>query len=138
MENLKKEKACGCIIMEKGKVLLIQQTQGHWDFPKGHVEVGETEIETAIREVKEETNIDVEVNENRRYTMEYITDKGALKQVVFFIAKKITGNEKRQESEIKSMKWLTFEDALKTITYDNTRELFSKILKEEDEVKVEI
>ena len=65
--------------------------------------------------------------------MEYITDKGAFKQVVFFIAKKISGNEKCQESEIKSMKWLTFEDALKTITYDNTRELFSKILKEEDE-----
>ena len=132
MNNFKKEKSCGCIIIEKDKVLLIQQTKGHWGFPKGHVEVGETEIETAIREVKEETNLDVEINENKRYTMEYITDKGALKQVVLFVAKKINGNEKYQESEIKSMKWMTFDDAIKTITYDNTRELFSKILKEED------
>ena len=132
MNNFKKEKSCGCIIIEKDKVLIIQQTKGHWGFPKGHVEVGETEIETAIREVKEETNLDVEINENKRYTMEYITDKGALKQVVLFVAKKINGNEKYQESEIKSMKWMTFDDAIKTITYDNTRELFSKILKEED------
>ncbi len=132
MNNLNKEKSCGCIIIEKDKVLLIQQTKGHWGFPKGHVEVGETEIETARREVKEETNLDVEINENKRYTMEYFTDKGTYKQVVLFIAKKISGNEKYQESEIKSMKWVTFEDALKTITYDNTRELFNKILKEEN------
>lgn len=132
MNNLKREKSCGCIIIEKDKVLLIQQAEGHWGFPKGHVEKGETEIETAIREVKEETNLDVEINENKRYTIEYIIDKGTLKQVVLFIAKKINGNEKCQESEIKSMKWMTFEDAIKTITYNNTRELFSKILKEEN------
>ena len=132
MNDLKKEKACGCVIIEKNKVLLIQQTEGHWGFPKGHVEIGETEIETAMREVKEETNLDVEINENKRYTIEYITDKGTLKQVVLFIAKKINGDERCQESEIKSMKWMTFEDAIKTITYDNTRELFSKILKEEN------
>ena len=132
MNNLEKEKACGCIIIERGKVLLIQQIQGHWGFPKGHVEAGETEIETAIREVKEETNIDVEINENKKYTMEYITDKGVPKQVVFFIAKKISGDETNQESEIKSMKWLNFKDALKMITYENTRELFEKILKEEN------
>ena len=88
MNNLKKEKSCGCIIIEKDKVLLIQQTKGHWGFPKGHMEAGETEIETAIREVKEETNLDVEIDENKRYTMEYITDKGTYKQVVFLLLRK--------------------------------------------------
>ena len=44
---------------------------------------------------------------------------------------KISGNEKYQESEIKSMEWMTYEDAINTITYDNTRELFKRILKEE-------
>ena len=112
MNNLKKEKSCGCLIIEKGKVLLIQRTKGHWGFPKGH--------------------IDVEINANKRYTMEYITDKGTLKQVVLFIARKIGGNEKYQESEIKSMKWMSYKDALKIITYENTRELFEKILKDEN------
>lgn len=132
MNNLEKEKSCGCIIIENGKVLLIQQTKGHWGFPKGHVEAFEIEGETAIREVKEETNLDVKIDENKRYTMEYITDKGTFKQVVLFIAKKISGDEKFQESEIKSMKWMTYEDAVKMITYDNTRELFRKIWKEEN------
>lgn len=132
MNNLEKEKSCGCIIIENGKVLLIQQTKGHWGFPKGHVEAFETESETAIREVKEETNLDVKIDENKRYTMEYFTEKGALKQVILFIARKISGNEKYQKSEIKSMKWMTYEDAVKMITYDNTRELFKKILKEEN------
>ena len=64
--------------------------------------------------------------------MEYVTDKGTFKQVVLFIARKTSGNEKYQESEIKSMEWMTYEDAINTITYDNTRELFKKILKEEN------
>lgn len=132
MNEIKKEKSCGCIIIEKGKVLLIQQTKGHWGFPKGHMELGETEIETAKREVKEETNIDVEINENKRYVMEYFTDKGNFKQVVLFIARKTSGNEKYQESEIKTMKWMTYEEAINTITYDNARELFKKILREEN------
>ena len=132
MNNLEKEKSCGCIIIENGKVLLIQQTKGHWGFPKGHVKAFETESETAIREVKEETNLDVKIGENKRYTMEYFTDKGTFKLVVLFIAKKISGDEKCQESEIKSRKWMTYEDAVKIITYDNTRELFKQILKEEN------
>ena len=43
MEERKKEKSCGCIIIENDKVLLIQQVKGHWGFPKGHMEKGETE-----------------------------------------------------------------------------------------------
>ena len=136
MKNSKKEKSCGCIIIESGKVLLIKQNDGQWGFPKGHVEPGETEIQTAIREVKEETNIDVKINDKKRYTMEYITDKGVFKQVVLFIAKKISGNEKNQESEIQSIKWMSYDEAIKIITYDNTRELFKKVLK--DEINIDI
>ncbi len=129
--NSKKEKSCGCIIIENGKVLLIQQTKGHWGFPKGHMEENETEIETAIREVKEETNLDVEIEKNKRYTIEYVTDKGKNKQVVLFIAKVLTDKIKEQEDEVKAIKWLSFNDAIQTITYVDMRELLKKILKEE-------
>ena len=127
--DIQKEKACGCIIINDNKVLLIKQTQGHWGFPKGHVEKNETEIETAIREVKEETNLDVEVDENKRYTMEYMMDNGKLKQVVLFIAKCIGGEIKAQECEVDSIRWFNFNEALETITYENTRELFKGIIK---------
>ena len=128
--NKEREKSCGCIIIKDNKVLLIKQTKGHWGFPKGHVKKNETEIETAIREVKEETNLDVEIDANKRYTMEYVTDKGKLKQVVLFIAKCIGGEIKAQECEVNDIKWLDFDEAIETITYDNTRELFKEILKE--------
>ena len=131
MNEIKREKSCGCIIIKNGKVLLIQQTEGHWGFPKGHMELGETEIETAKREVKEETNIDVEINKDKRYVLEYTTDKGIFKEVVLFIAKKINGDERYQASEIKTMEWLTYKDAIDRITYDNTRELLKRVLREE-------
>lgn len=124
------EKSCGCIVIEDGKVLLIQQRNGHWGFPKGHIEEDETERNAAIRETKEETNIEVEIIGSRIYTESYITDKGNLKEVIYYVAKKVNGELKRQESEVKAIKWLPIEEALKTITYDNTRDLLKKVIKD--------
>lgn len=129
-ENAIQEKSCGCVIMENNKVLLIQHRIGHWGFPKGHVEAGETEKETAIREVKEETGLEVEIQGDKRYTMEYKTDKGDNKQVVFFLAKKVGGTIKPQEEEVSQIQWLEFTEALQKITYSNTKELLQKIWKE--------
>lgn len=125
---MKYEKSCGCIIIEDGKVLLVKQTKGHWGFPKGHVEADETEMETAIREVKEETNIDVEVEENKRYTMRYVTDKGNMKESVYFVARKVDGEIKAQECEIDGIEWLYFRKALERIMYDDCRELFREVI----------
>ena len=125
---MKHEKTCGCIIIEDKKVLLIKQTNGIWGFPKGHVEENETELQTAEREVKEETNIDVKIDETKRYTMNYITDRGASKEVVLFLAKKIGGNLSRQESEISQIEWLGFDDAISRLSYKNTKDLFKKVV----------
>lgn len=124
------EKSCGCIIIENEKVLIIQQTKGHWGFPKGHVEENETEQETAIREVKEETGLDVEIIGSQKYKEQYITDKGRLKEVVYFVAKKIGGKIKLQEQEVKDIEWLNYKEATEKITYDNTKELFKKFLED--------
>ena len=129
-ENRIQEKSCGCVIIENNKVLLIQHNIGQWGFPKGHVEAGETEKETAIREVKEETGLEVEIQGDKRYTMEYRTDKGNNKQVVFFLAKKVGGTIKAQEEEVSQIQWLEFPEALQKITYSNTKELLQKIWKE--------
>ena len=129
--NEEREKCCGCIVIKENNVLLIKQNEGHWGFPKGHVEENETEIETATREVKEEINLDVEVDSNKRYTTEYVTNVGKLKQVVFFIAKCIGGEIKAQECEVSEIRWVKFEEAIKLITYDNTRALFERAIDEE-------
>lgn len=128
---MKREKSCGCVIIENGKILLIKSNRkGVWGFPKGHVENGETEKQTALREVKEETNLDVEITSDKRYTQKYMVYKDTEKEVVYFIAKLINGDEKPQLEEIEEIKWMTYEEAMKKITFKNTKEILERVWKE--------
>lgn len=128
---MKQEKSCGCIIInDKKEVLLIHHNAGHWDFPKGHVEEGETEIETAIREVKEETNIDVEVDEIYRYSTKYSPKQDVLKEVIYFLAKNISDNKQAQLEEVSEVKWFAMEDAINKITFDNSRNILIQLKKD--------
>lgn len=128
---MKKEKACGTIIIDNGKVLLIQQKQGFYGFPKGHVEGNETEVETAIRETKEETNLDVVVDESKRFEISYIVNDNIDKKVVYFLAK-LTGENKvvAQEEEINEVIWVDIDKAEDILTFDNLKELWKEVLKE--------
>lgn len=129
---MKKEKACGAVIIKDGKVLMVMETDGHWGLPKGHVEFGETEIQTAIREVKEETNLDVTLDETKRYEINYITrDTHADKNVVYFVAKDINGDIKKQDSEINKIEWVSVDKAIEVITYDNAKEMLKNVLLDE-------
>ena len=133
---MKQEKSCGCIILNENKeVLLVHHNKGHWDFPKGHVEEGETEVQTAIREVKEETNIDVEVNEKYRYTTEYSPKEDVMKEVVFFLAKNINDKRNAQLEEVSEVKWFKFEEAMERITYNTSKEILIKLEKDLKEDK---
>lgn len=127
--DLKKEKSCGCIIIKNGKVLLVyEKNRNFWGFPKGHVENGETEIETALREVKEEVGLDVDIDVEKRYTLNYIIRNEIDKTTVLYIAK--PKNEKLvvQENEIENVKWCDFKEALNTLTFDNWKELFREVI----------
>lgn len=128
---MKFEKSCGCIVFNKNnEILLVRHNAGHWGLPKGHVEENETEVETAKREVKEETNIDVEINPKYRYILNYSPDIGIMKEVVFFVAKSKNNNIKEQIEEVKEVKWFGFDEAIETITYNNSKELLRKVKNE--------
>ena len=122
------EKSCGAIIFnDKNEVLLIKQNSGNWCFPKGHMEKGETEVQTAIREIKEETNVDIKINENYRYELSYLQREDMTKTVVYFVAKEINNNEiKLQDIELQNYKWTKPEEVANTLTYDNITDLWIK------------
>ena len=126
---MKQEKSCGCIVInEKNQVLLVHHNKGHWDFPKGHVEDGETEVQTATREVKEETGIDVKINEKFRYTVKYSPKENVMKEVVFFLASNVTENTEAQLEEVSEAEWVNIEEALKRITYNTSVDILTKLL----------
>ena len=125
---MKYEKSCGCLVVNQGKVLMIQHNEGHWDFPKGRVENNETEGQTAIREVKEETNIDVDVKQSNRYTIEYSPKEGVLKEVVYFIATNKSDVRIPQESEVQKVEWVGFNEAMDRVTFDNARGVLQRAI----------
>ena len=125
-----KEKSCGAIILKNNKVLVVEHVQGHIGFPKGHVEGNETEEETAIREVKEETGIDIKVDKTHRYTVEYSPRENVQKEVVFFLGDEIGGNLSPQFSEVINAYYMPIEEALEKVTYNSVKEVFRKALKD--------
>lgn len=129
---MKKEKSVGCIIIDDNQnVLLVNEKERNfWGFPKGHTELGETEIETALREVKEETGIVVKINETKRYSLNYIIRYEIDKTTVLYIARPIGGILQKQESEIAEVKWCPINAVIDTLTFDNAKELFKKVMKD--------
>jgi hypothetical protein len=126
---MKKEKSCGTIIIDSNKrVLLVKQKLGWVGFPKGHMEQGETEMETARRETKEETNLDVIVDEKKRYTISYITSTQIDKEVVYFRAKPISYSLLPQEAEIAEIMWVDIDEAKPYLSFDNLKQLWQNVL----------
>lgn len=126
---MKYEKSCGAVIFNNDKVLLIKSVKGHWSFPKGHVEGNETEIETAYREILEETNLKVLIDINKRVVINYSPYPGTLKDVVYFYATYQDGIVKRQIAEVDDIKWYNVVEAIDVITYDIEKNVLIELMK---------
>lgn len=122
---MKTEKSAGAVIFCEDKFLVIRHNKGHWDFPKGHIEKGESEKEAAKREIKEETNLDVEFIEGFYEKVEYYPRKGVFKTVVFYLARGC-GEVVLQKEELSDYRWLEFREAKKRLTYESAKELLEK------------
>lgn len=125
------EKSCGAIVYRKShgntEILLIKHVNsGHWSFPKGHVEGNETELETAQREIKEETGIDVILDPTFRETVSYSPKKDTHKIVVYFLAKAKNFDFIPQEEEIAEIRWVDIGYAVNILTYENDRVIVNK------------
>ena len=122
MKEMKKEKSCGAVIYKidnnnRISFLIVKQKTGNYGFPKGHVEEGETEEETAIREIKEETNVDAKVDTNFRMVSTYSPARGVIKDVIYFIATPISDELVAQPEEIELVMWCDYYTARKTVNF---------------------
>lgn len=119
------------------KVLLINQkshigNNTYWIFPKGHPEKDESPLETAARELKEETSLVAEIKENPFFEIEYdfVFDGVKInKKVVFFVGYIESEYFKIDETEVKEAGWFNLDEATKRIDYKDTKEMFIEVKK---------
>ncbi len=123
------EKSAGAVVFYRGaqlEYLLIFST--YWEFPKGQVETDESEIDAAIREVREETDLEVKLLPGFREEINYFYRRGGnliKKQVVYFLGEAPDQNVK-VSWEHHEAEWLTFDAAMKELKYGNARVVLEK------------
>ncbi len=125
--DMKREKSCGALVVRKNGenydlVLLRHRFGGHWSFPKGHVEAGETERQTALREVKEETGLTIRLYDGFPESVDF-PQAGVKKQVVYFLGEALGDELVRQEEEISELRWAPLLEAGELVTFANDKRL---------------
>lgn len=128
------EKSCGAVILHRDRrsgeimVLMVRNNNGRfYSFPKGHVEFNEHEKETAVREIKEETDLDVKILDGFREVSDYCPFGKIRKRVVFFLAVADSNRVKVQESEIAAYNWVPLQTARGACNYDNDCRVIDKV-----------
>ncbi len=128
-----REKSCGAVVFikkeDQTKYLLLNYAAGHWDFVKGNVELNETEKETVLRELQEETGItDATFIDGFKETIAYFYRRQGLtvhKEVVFFIIE--THTEKVELSfEHVGFIWLDYKHAMEKLNFKNAKDVLQK------------
>ena len=132
------ERSCGAVLFREAAegpafLLICHVDGGHWAFPKGHMEPGETEEETAKREIREETGLLVRLDPGFRRSVRYSPKPGVDKDVIYFLGFPTGGNPAVQKEEIREIRlqteeiaasrWLPEAEARQLVTYDNDRQV---------------
>ncbi|MCR4926216.1 MAG: NUDIX domain-containing protein [Clostridiales bacterium] len=122
------EHSCGAVVFKEidgeRKFLLIKNKRSaHWGFPKGHIEEGETQKETAFREVLEETGLHIRFIPDFISKSEYTIQGKVEKCVNIFLATTDDDEIIMQEEEIEAYIWLNYEQAMETLKFDNDKNI---------------
>ena len=129
----KKETSAGWLILSKNnEILLLKKRYGQWDFPKGHVESGETLEVAANRELEEETGIppsNIERIPGFDTKLQYAFVRGnkkICKTVHVFLAKLKEDVPVKISKEHRGYKWMPLNETLTKMTYADQRDLMKK------------
>lgn len=125
------EKSCGAVVFTKVnreiRYLLVSSLNGFYGFPKGHMEIGETEIETALREIYEETNLKVNLIEGFRVADEYPLPqaKDTIKQVVYYLASFEKQEVVYQKEELSGAFLVSYKEAMELLQFNGLRRILT-------------
>ncbi len=117
------EKSCGAVVFTEldGQRYYVLVKGGYVGLPKGHMEKGESERQTAVREVQEETCVKTQLIPGFRRVVVYHMPNGNDKRVAYFLAKFDHQEAHQNPEEFLKVLVLPYPDALRALTFENDR-----------------
>ena len=131
---MQRETSCGAVVFTlcggERRYVIVQGKKGFFGFPKGHMEAGETEQETALREIKEETGLSVQLIDGFRTEDEHpLIREGkpeTIKKIIYFAAVYENQETHAQESEITEIRLMTYEEAMKAFQFESSKRILAE------------
>ena len=126
------QKSCGAVVFTRREkeilYVIIRQINGDYGFPKGHMEPGEDERTTALREILEEVGIAAEIREEFRREIRYPfpNNPNVVKQVVYFLAEYADQELAGQAEEVSALYLLPYEKAVDMLTFAETKKILTE------------
>lgn len=130
MDDLKTVKGAGGVVFnEAGKVLILKHKNINWVFPKGHIDDGETKIETAIREVEEESGIVAElIKPVISYITSYVNASNTPREITWYLMTTKDSKPILREEIFPKGKFVKPGKALKKLAYTNDKDVLEHML----------
>lgn len=110
-------------------LVLYRKRENDWTFPKGHVEEGESALDTALRETKEETGLDIDPFGGEELpVLHYIYPEGGEVDVRMFVGRSKNDDALKTEFDGDSLEWLSLDEVSERLSYDNVRQQYASFL----------
>jgi 8-oxo-dGTP pyrophosphatase MutT (NUDIX family) len=130
------ERSAGGVVVRGEQLLAIVPTRRAADgsrvlgLPKGHIDHGESQLQAAIREVREETGVEVELMEELGEVRYWYSRGGraVAKSVVFYLFRYQSGDPADHDDEVEDARWIELREAQRTLTYEGEREMVARAL----------
>ncbi len=130
------ERSAGGVVVRGEEALVIVPTRRAADgsrvlgLPKGHIDPGETELQAAAREVREETGVEVEVVQELGEVRYFYRRQGRVvpKAVVFYLFRYLSGDPADHDEEVEEARWMGLGEAQRALTYEGEREMVGRAL----------
>lgn len=123
------ERGAGGVVFDAaGAVLLLRHASGHWVFPKGHVEAGESEVTAALREVREEAGVVAECESDVHWHTTYVNPRGSRRLITWFVCTALNDSVILEEDLFQEGAFLPVERAFELLSHGSDRELLATIV----------
>jgi diadenosine hexaphosphate hydrolase (ATP-forming) len=124
------EGAGGVVINDEGQVLLIRHRNGTWVFPKGHVEPGESKVDTAVREVEEEAGVQaVALDPRQTWQTEYVNPRREGRRITWYLLRSSARQAVLREAIFPDGGFFAPEEALRMLAFDEDKATLKQVLR---------